>query len=83
MIENDKMEINSKPFVSELKNFVATGSSYKAKTGHTDDLISAALLSIRMIDVLKDWDPRVYNTFTSVDHGEDYETPMPIFISSI
>jgi hypothetical protein len=84
MIENSKLEIQSKPFISELKNFVATGSSYQAKTGHSDDLISAMLLTIRMIDVLKDWDPRVYNTFTSVDHpDEDYEQPMPIFISTI
>lgn len=84
MIENSKLEIQSKPFISELKNFVATGSSYQAKTGHSDDLISAMLLTIRMIDVLKDWDPRVYNTFTSVDHeDDDYEQPMPIFISTL
>jgi len=83
MVENSKLEISSKPFISELKNFVATGSSYQAKTGHSDDLISAMLLSIRMIDVLKDWDPRVYNTFTSVDHpDEEYEQPMPIFITN-
>ena len=46
---------------TELKNFVATGSSYNAKVGTTDDLISATLLAIRMMSVLKDWDPRVYN----------------------
>ena len=83
MIETNKLKVKSKPLVSELKNFVATGSSYKAKLGHTDDLISAMLLSIRMIEVLKDWDPRVYNSFTSIEQDEDYEAPMPIFISSI
>ncbi len=82
MIESNKLKIKSKPFISELKNFVATGSSYQAKSGHHDDLISALLLSIRMIDVLKDWDPRIYNTFTSIEQDEDYEAPMPIFISS-
>jgi len=35
-----------------------------------------------MMDVLKDWDPRVYNTFTQTEDYEDYEAPMPIFISS-
>lgn len=83
MIETNKLKVKSKPLISELKNFVATGSSYKAKLGHTDDLISAMLLSIRMIEVLKDWDPRVYNSFTSIEQDEDYEAPMPIFISSI
>jgi len=40
------------------------------------------LLAIRMIAVLKDWDPRVYDTFTQIEHDDDYEMPMPIFISS-
>jgi hypothetical protein len=82
MIENDKMIIHSKPFLSELKNYVATGSSYQAKLGQTDDLISATLLAIRMMAVLKDWDPRIYNTFTQAEEIDDYEAPMPIFISS-
>jgi hypothetical protein len=82
MVENDKLEVNSKPLISELKNFIATGSSYQAKSGQADDLISATLLAIRMMDVLKDWDPRVYNTFNQTDNFEDYEPPMPIFIST-
>jgi hypothetical protein len=81
MVENTKMVINSKPLISELKSFVATGSSYKAKSGGSDDLISATLLAIRMIVVLKDWDPRVYNTFTQTEQVEEYEPPMPIFVS--
>ena len=63
MVENDKMILHSKPMISELKNYVATGSSYNAKLGQTDDLISATLLALRMMDVLKDWDPRIYDTF--------------------
>jgi len=82
MIENDKMTIHSKPMIGELKNFIATGSSYQAKSGTTDDLIMSTVLAIRMMEVLKDWDPRVYNTFNQTDHLEDYEPPMPIFISS-
>ena len=82
MVENDKMTVNSKSFISELKGFIATGSSYQAKPGLSDDLVSATLLAIRMMDVLKDWDPRVYNTFTQAEDLEDYEAPMPIFISS-
>src|SRR5210317_982855 len=82
MIENNKMTVHSKPFISELKNYVATGSSYNAKLGQTDDLISATLLAIRMMAVLKDWDPRIYNTFTQAKQIEDYQAPMPIFIST-
>ena len=82
MIENDKMEVSSKPLISELKNFVATSSSFQAKPGTTDDLVSATLLAIRMMAVLKDWDPRVYDSFNQTDDLDDYDMPMPIFISS-
>ena len=82
MIENDKMTIRSKTLISELKGYVATGSSYQAKSGMADDLVSATLLALRMMAVLKDWDPRIYSTFTQAEDIEDYEAPMPIFISS-
>jgi hypothetical protein len=82
MIENDQIKIKSKPLITELKGFVATGSSFKAKSGITDDLISALLLTLRMITVLKDWDPRIYNTFNQAALDEEYETPMPIFVSN-
>ena len=82
MIENDKLIIRSKPLITELKGFIATGSSFQAKPGNTDDLVSALILTLRIINVMKDWDPNVYNTFTQVDHEEDYDMPMPIFISS-
>lgn len=82
MIENDRLEIASKPFVSELKNYIATGSSYQAKLGQSDDLIASMLLAIRMIAVLKDWDPKIYNTFSQADDLEDYDPPLPIFMSN-
>ena len=81
LIENRQMKVKSKPLISELKNFVATGSSYNAKSGMDDDLISATLLAIRMMTVLKDWDPRVYETFKQIEKEEDYEPPMPVFIT--
>jgi len=84
MIENNKLIVRSKPFISELKNYVATGSSYQAKPGQTDDLVSSMLLALRMINVMKDWDVNIYNSFSQMDGAgeEDYEPPMPIFISS-
>ena len=81
MLENGKMKIHSKVLLGELKGYVASGNSFKAKPGETDDLISSVLLVIRMMTVLKDWDPRIYSTFTTVEEDEDYEAPMPIFVS--
>ena len=82
MIENDKLHINSAALISELKNFVAVGTTYRGKLEESDDLVSALLLCLRIISVLRDWDPRIYNSFKSMDEEEDYQAPMPIFVST-
>ena len=80
MLETQKMKIFSKPLVSELKTFVATGVGFNAKTGEHDDLISGVLLIIRMATVLADWDPQIYEKLTEKITEE--QMPMPIFVSS-
>ena len=83
LIEEDKMKINSRPLLSELKTFIAAGISFKAKQGQHDDLVAALLLVIRMSVILADWDPKVFETLSVNGHlDEDWEAPMPIFISS-
>jgi hypothetical protein len=84
LIETNKMKINSRPLISELKAFIANGITFKAKVGETDDLVSAMLLAVRMSAVLADWDTRVFEVMSnSLDESfEDYEPPMPIFVSS-
>lgn len=81
LVETEKLKINSGALISELKTYVATAASYRAKAGCTDDLISALLLVIRMIVVLKDWDPRVYHTFKTIESDDNWEPPMPIMVS--
>jgi hypothetical protein len=78
------MKISSKPLISELKAFIAQGITFKAKVGETDDLVSALLLVVRMSQVLSDWDSRVFENFSSneFDDDEQFEPPMPIYISS-
>ena len=82
MVEKEKLKIYSKPLISELKSFIAAGSSFKAKSGQTDDLVSATLLIMRIISVLKDWDPKIYTSFSQADEDTaDKVMPMPIFVS--
>lgn len=81
MIETNKMKLHSKPLISELKTFVASGMGFKAKSGEHDDLVSSTLLVIRMADVLSDWDPQIYDKMT--ERISEEQMPMPIFISSI
>jgi len=76
LVENDKMKINSQLLISEMKDFVASGLSYKAKPGQHDDLVSACLLMTRMMKVLADFDPKIFEKWT--DRTSEI-IPMPIF----
>ena len=80
LIETDKMTVYSKPLLSEFKSFIASGNSFKAKSGDTDDLVSSLLLIIRMANVLADWDPKIYDKITEKIAEE--EMPLPMYISS-
>ena len=84
LIESGKMTIYSKPLISELKAFIAQGVTFKAKVGEEDDLVSAMLLLVRMSQILGDWDVRIFENFSTGDplDDDDYDMPMPIFISS-
>lgn len=84
LVESGKMKVNSRPLISELKAFIASGISFKAKSGETDDLVSAMLLAVRMSAVMADWDNRVFEVMSGKldDDDEDFEPPMPIFVST-
>lgn len=75
LVENKKMTIYSKPLIAELKSFVATGAGYEAKQGDTDDLVSASLLTVRMLHVLKDYHKELTQNYR--DYGDEVVEPMP------
>jgi hypothetical protein len=74
------MKIYSKSLISELKNFVAIGSSYEAKPGETDDLVMAALLVTRMLMLLQTYHADLDSHLK--DHSDNIIEPFP-FISLI
>jgi hypothetical protein len=78
LVESGRMKINSKPLVSELKTFVASGTSYAAKPGETDDLVMSTLLTVRMMQVLKDYHTEMDNQLR--DHGDVIIEPMPFIV---
>jgi len=82
LIETNKMKIHSKALISELKTYVAEGVTFKAKTGHHDDLVASMLLNIRMISTLQEWDPAVYDKMRDQEGLDEYDLPMPIYIST-
>ena len=79
MIEQKKLTISSKNLVSELKTFVASGGSFAAKPGETDDLVLSLLLAIRMIQTLQNFDAELDNRLRNNDSDEFLE-PMPFIM---
>lgn len=50
------LKINSSILLEELKNFVAKGGSYEAKSGATDDAVMATVGIVRLIKRLSEYD---------------------------
>ena len=80
LVETKALKIYSKSLVSQLKAFVAKGIGFEAKTGEHDDLVASLLLNIRMIMLLQDWDPAVYEKMHEYVN-DDLILPLPIYVS--
>jgi hypothetical protein len=81
LLESDRLKINSKALISELKTFIAKDVSFEAKVGQHDDLVSAMLLALRMALMLQDWDPAIYDKMRE-EREDEFIMPMPIYISN-
>jgi hypothetical protein len=79
LIENKKMIIASKNLISELKTFIATGVTFQAKTGETDDLVMALLLAVRMATFLREFDMNLDEHLK--EKSDDLVLPMPFIIA--
>jgi hypothetical protein len=80
LVESGRMKIRSSALVSELKTFVASGGSYAAKVGETDDLVMSTLLTIRMMQELQHYHQELDQQLR--DHGDVIIPPMP-FIATM
>jgi hypothetical protein len=78
LVESGRMRLMSRPLISELKNFIASGVSYAAKPGETDDLVMGTILAVRMMTHLQNWHAEMHNQLR--DHGDSYSEPMPFIV---
>jgi len=78
LVETKRLRIASKALVSELKTFVASGNSYKAKIGETDDLVMAMILVVRMAMFLREFDADLDSKLN--DSVDDVIMPMPFIM---
>jgi len=78
LVENGRLKINSKNLISELKTFVASNNTFNARVGDTDDLVSATLLVIRIMQSLQDYDPNIDTHMRSL---EQEILPLPFIMA--
>ena len=64
--------------ISELKSFVAVGSSYQARPGETDDLVMSMVLAVRMSMLLKKYDAGIDELLR--DDLDEIVEPMPTLL---
>ncbi len=79
LIESKNVKIHSKLLISELKTFIATGASYAARTGDTDDLVMSTILVVRCFQIIQKYDESVFDKLRQME-GEELVLPMPIVI---
>ena len=79
LIETNRMTIASRPLVSELKSFVASGAGYAAKIGETDDLVMATILVIRMLQILQSYHSELDEQMR--DHQDNIIEPLPFIMT--
>lgn len=77
LLESKKMKVRSSMLISELKTYVASGGSYAAKLGETDDLVASTLLAVRMLQQLQNYHIDIDSRIR--DHDEEIE-PMPFMM---
>lgn len=87
LIERRSMNIKSKILIEEMKQYVRHKHSYAAKSGGTDDLISAVLIVTRLLGEIASYDQVAYDklyahAYTEGDLGEfdgGYEPDALVF----
>jgi len=79
LIESNRMKLHSRSLIGELKSFVASGTSYAAKIGETDDLVMATVLAVRMLIILQDYHKELDDHMR--DHNEALIEPLPFIMS--
>jgi len=75
LVESGRMKLYSRPLISELKTFVASGTSFAAKSGETDDLVMSSLLAVRMLLVLQAYHTDLDSHLK--DHTDNVIEPFP------
>ena len=78
------LKINSAHLIEELKNFVAKGGTYEAKSGATDDAVMATIIIVRLLKRLSEYNDDAFkqiNEYVSPDAEDQFgDEPVPFSV---
>ena len=78
---NGGLQIRSAVLLEELKNFVAKGGTYEAKSGSTDDAVMATIIVVRLLKRLAEYNDvafKAVNEYISPDADDQFgDEPVP------
>lgn len=81
---NNGLQIKSAILLEELKNFVARGGTYEAKSGSTDDCVMATIIVVRLLKRLAEYNEEAFkqvNEYIEPDADDQYgDEPVPFLI---
>jgi len=86
MIEKNTIKIVSHTLVQELKEYTRKAGSYAARTGSTDDCISACLIIMRLLFEIGSFEQAAFdklhffedNSWSDADYAENEDAPTPM-----
>lgn len=81
---NGGININSAILLEELKNFVAKGGTYEAKSGATDDAVMATIIIVRLLKRLAEYNEDAFkqvNEYVAPDEDDQFgDEPVPFLM---
>ena len=72
LFETLKLKIHSEQTLTEFKSFILKGKSYQAKAGATDDLVSAILVIIRILDEISLYEEGIYDKIYKHSSSDEF-----------
>ena len=67
MVESGVIDVRSELLHKEFKSFIVTRGNYAAQVGATDDLISALLIIVRLLEELATYEQRAFDVMNSYE----------------
>ena len=84
LTETFRLEIASEQLHRQLNDFIKTGLEegvFKAKTGTKDDLVSALLLIIRLMNIVSKFEQRTASIISETLGEENFKKPLGFFMN--